>query len=709
MLSFRTKLKLKTKLLLAILTTFFIIFSIFTMIVVYETTQMSNEFAINYLKRTSEERSKLIEAKIKEATFAAQTLGSAYSTFENIPANIRRSTFDAMLKQVLQENSFIIATWTCWEPNALDNLDSVYSAQPGGSSNKGRFIPSWNKVDGKIVRNDLVGFDKPGEGDYYLLALKSGKTTVLEPYKYKIGSKEVLMSSVAVPIKNSAGKTVGVVGVDITMDSFAEINSQLKLYKTGFGKINTGKGILVSYPDTSFVGKLDTDFEDDFGKKLLADLNADKEYIGKLFSRQHNEQVLKSFSPIAVTEGQRWSYSVVVPESEILAEANYIKWVIVGFGILSFIIAGMIIFFIARSIANPLIKTAKYVDILADGDLREKVSDSLYKRSDEVGDIAKSVGQMQKEFSTIVIDVMDKSSNSTNMVSESSQAINELGEYIKKVSNATQNLSANMEQTAATSEQMSSTTSEIESATKYIAEKAQTGTENAGNIAKRASDLKSSALQSQQDAYAIKKTIDEKLTKAIEESQSINEISILSDSILELTNQTNLLALNAAIEAARAGEHGRGFAVVAEEVRKLAENSSETVKKIQSVTGIVLQSVAHLSGSSKEMLSFIEGKVIKDYDGMVSISEQYNQDAEYVNGLMQEFSASAQQLLASIQTLLQSINDVAAAANNGAENVTNIADEIDEVSRLSNQVISKMQEIKTTSQALMNSVKVFKV
>lgn len=62
-----------------------------------------------------------------------------------------------------------------------------------------------------------------------------------------------------------------------------------------------------------------------------------------------------------------------------------------------------------------------------------------------------------------------------------------------------------------------------------------------------------------------------------------NEINIISKTIKDIASQTNLLALNAAIEAARAGEYGRGFAVVADEVKKLAEETSKSVKNIETL------------------------------------------------------------------------------------------------------------------------------
>lgn len=137
-----------------------------------------------------------------------------------------------------------------------------------------------------------------------------------------------------------------------------------------------------------------------------------------------------------------------------------------------------------------------------------------------------------------------------------------------------------MQETAASTEEMNASSTEIGNAVISISEKSQKGAESAGVIRRRAMDLKDIAISSKENANRMYTDTYNRLRAAIAESKSVEQISALSTSILQITSQTNLLALNAAIEAARAGEAGKGFAVVAEEIRKLAESSKVTVTEI---------------------------------------------------------------------------------------------------------------------------------
>lgn len=131
-------------------------------------------------------------------------------------------------------------------------------------------------------------------------------------------------------------------------------------------------------------------------------------------------------------------------------------------------------------------------------------------------------------------------------------------------------------------------------------------------------------------------------------AENISRINDLADAILDISEQTNLLSLNAAIESARVGEAGNGFAIVANEIKKLAENSVHTVDEIQSITKDVISSVSELSDSSGQIIQVMDDTVIKDYGKLINTGEQYSKDAEFVNELMTNFSATSQELSAYI-------------------------------------------------------------
>lgn len=364
--------------------------------------------------------------------------------------------------------------------------------------------------------------------------------------------------------------------------------------------------------------------------------------------------------------------------------------------------------FVTRSIVTPILLVLSKLKEMSnsDGDLTKHID---FVSKDEIGQLAENFNLMQESFRGIIRIIMNESTHVGKIVYNTHENINQLSQLIEDVSNTTEELSAGMEETAASTEEMGASALEIESAVESISAKAQDGAEQALLISDRANELKTNANSSKEIANRIHNTTQNKLLEAIERSKEVEKIGVLSEAILQITSQTNLLALNAAIEAARAGEAGRGFAVVAEEIRKLAENSKTAASEIQNVTGVVIESVQNLVTASEEMHGFINHQVIKDYEMLVKTGELYNQDAIMVNDMTADFRTTSEEIMGSVQTVVESINQITYASNESASGTSRIAEKIIIISEKSHKVMEQTNEVKTSTQKLIEICSKFKV
>lgn len=421
------------------------------------------------------------------------------------------------------------------------------------------------------------------------------------------------------------------------------------------------------------------------------------------------EKGVEKFIAYAPVKTTAWSLAVTAPKAEVYESLKNLALIITIVTLLVLAISIAVAFFIASRISNPLRYAAQQLQRVASGDFTQETSQKYLKMKDEIGLLANSIDSMQISLKDLIGGVKDSSNDMVNMIAHVDKNMANLNESITGISATTEQLSAGMEETAASSEEINATTAEIESAVDSIAKKAQEGVVTADQINTKANELRKNAYESQQQADSIYMETQSKLKNAIEQSRAVEQIGSLSEAILQITSQTNLLALNAAIEAARAGEAGKGFAVVADEIRKLAEDSKNTVNKIQSVTKTVIESVENLSANSENVLEFIDRQVIKDYQEMVQIGEQYSKDAAFVDEIMGDFSATTQQLTAAIQNMSRAVSEISISANEGAEGTMQIAKESGDILNKSHRINEDTKNVKANADKLLDMVKQFKV
>lgn len=641
---------------------------------------------------------------------------SAVATMENGGKylDVVYSSIDDLSKQLLVKNDirdYLSGTSDSNDPAAAAELyrnlsndllnvsssnkyvSSIYLIGDGDKS----VLPSGSKTPADFSIDSLKDLDL-----YKEIEKLKGRTVWLGSHKElddKLGitGKSNSVTAIKEIISTTTGDLIGILIIDLKMSMVQELLDGMNL---GSG----GEVHLIS-PDK-------TDFASD-GADNASDLVADQVFYSDIASNQDvngssevnykGKSCLMTYSKIGNS-----GYIIIglMPTSELNASAKQIILTTVVFIILAVIISSGIGILMANSMSRTINRIIRASGQAASGDLTVNLSSG---RQDELGDLTKSINSMISSMGGLIEQTSGIVNNVRENILISSDNLSELSGKIVEVSATTQEMSGVAEETAASTEEMNASSAEIESSVRSIAEKAQNGSVVVAEISKRAQDLKENAIASKNAAHGIRNDVDSEMRKALAQSKAVDNISVLTQTILQIADKTNLLSLNASIEAARAGEAGKGFAVVADEIRKLAEHSKNTVTKIHDVTMEVITSVENLASCSEKTLDFIDTKVINDYETMVGIGEQYYSDAASIQDLVTDFSATSEELLTSIQNMVKAINEVAISNSEEVQGIQNISQKALDVMERASKVSELMKETRQSSESLAESVSRFKI
>ena len=657
-----------------------------------EEKQLTKSFAVAETKSHANN----IETLFARAETIADTFGE-YMLFAKEHDLTREQILEHM-HDFLDHNKQLLGIYTLWEPNAFDGKDAMYVNKEGHDAT-GRFVPYVVRRDGAIIVEASRDYDKEGPGNYYLTPKNTKKPLLLEPYTYEVNGKNVLLTSLILPlIDPKTNQFLGVVGIDFEVSFLQQLISKEKPLGGYLDFIDGNGTIIASGLDEKLTGQTITL---DKEKTVLQRIANYEHFSDEIYSKLVQDDVLRAFAPIELPRFEKaWALVLSVPSHVVF---KHVRTLAIG-GIVGIIVIVLLLtVFITvtlHRILLPVRHTALAAQQIAEGNLNVHIQSLPY--ADEVGALTKSmetmVNQLREQIGTLS-DESNQLSNEASHIATNAKQNSEASTYVHEVMSEITERTASqteallesmraMEEMATGVQKLAESTSEVANSAKEMSDEAKQGKEQLEQTVKQMKQIEQS--------FAL---INKQVNSLASYSEQIGHIVA---TISAISSQTNLLALNAAIEAARAGEAGRGFAVVAEEVRKLAEQADEAAKQVSELIGHVQYQVKEVAEVTKQGADDIkQGSTVitntaQAFERIVQKTDIVSEEIQEISAATEQMSAGVEQVTASIENIVETATDVQQEiqeATNSIDEQANISKQLDESAKQLAHISTKLQQL----------------